>query len=98
MKAMIKDKYIPVTLGLISLVCFISGSLLMIFAIDIGINLVPGFTLMAISPISALAGSINGIIQIAKRKSTGLVNFGTILSGIEFCIFAYAVFMLAFFG
>ena len=95
---MIKDKYIPITLGLISLVCFISGSLLMIFAFDVGINLAPGFTLMLISPITAFAGLINGIVQIVKRKSTGLVNFGTILSGIEFCFFAYAVFMLAFYG
>jgi hypothetical protein len=95
---MIKDKFIPVTLGLISLACFLTGSYLMIFAFDLGISLILGFNFILLSLITAFAGLINGIFQMCKKKSSGLTTLGIVLTGIESCFFSYVLFMLAFFG
>jgi hypothetical protein len=51
---------------------------------------------MIISVVTALAGLINGLFQIVKKKSVRLVNVGAMLSGLECCLFAYVVLSMAF--
>ena len=91
---MIQDKFIPLTLAVISLVLFLSGIVLTILEISVFWAL----SSLMVSPFPALAGLINGIVQIIKRKTNKMVITGTILAFLELLAFGYVVLILAFYG